>query len=121
MTSMNKVFADLPVTIFEAMSQLARDNNADQSRAGLSRRSGSGGYPAGGGGRVDQRLQSVSVDDGHSGAAAGDRHHYEHWHGLDLDPMTEVMVTSGGTEALTSSILAVVEPGDEVVVLPAGL
>src|SRR5213592_2751300 len=28
MTSMNKVFADLPVTIFEAMSQLARDNNA---------------------------------------------------------------------------------------------
>ena len=28
MTSMNKVFADLPVTIFEAMSQAARDNNA---------------------------------------------------------------------------------------------
>ena len=28
MTSMNKVFADLPVTIFEAMSQLARDNDA---------------------------------------------------------------------------------------------
>src|SRR5207244_11181550 len=27
-----------------------------------------------------------------------------------------VMVTSGGTEALTASILAVVEPGDEVVV-----
>ena len=25
---MNKVFADLPVTIFEAMSQAARDNNA---------------------------------------------------------------------------------------------
>jgi len=29
--------------------------------------------------------------------------------------MIEVMVTSGGTEALTSAILAVVEPGDEVV------
>ena len=28
MISTNKVFADLPVTIFEAMSQLARDNNA---------------------------------------------------------------------------------------------
>src|SRR4029079_5988397 len=41
--------------------------------------------------------------------------HYGRWHGLNLDPMTEVMVTSGGTEALTSSILAVVEPGDEVV------
>ena len=42
--------------------------------------------------------------------------HYGRWHGLALDPMTEVMVTSGGTEALTASILAVVEPGDEVVV-----
>ncbi|MGC2023295.1 aminotransferase, partial [Bradyrhizobium sp.] len=42
--------------------------------------------------------------------------HYQRWHGLALDPMTEVMVTSGGTEALTSAILAVVEPGDEVVV-----
>src|SRR5437899_2252049 len=42
--------------------------------------------------------------------------HYGRWHGLVLDPMTEVMVTSGGTEALTSAILAVVEPGDEVVV-----
>ena len=30
--------------------------------------------------------------------------------------MSEVMVTSGGTEALTSAIVAVVEPGDEVVV-----
>jgi len=28
MTSMNKVFADLTRYIFEAMSQLARDNNA---------------------------------------------------------------------------------------------
>src|SRR5678809_497438 len=27
-SSLNKVFADLPVTIFEAMSQAARDNNA---------------------------------------------------------------------------------------------
>jgi len=41
--------------------------------------------------------------------------HYGHWHGLKLDPMSEVMVTSGGTEALTSAILAVVQPGDEVV------
>src|SRR3974390_1973479 len=28
MISFNKVFADLPVTVFEAMSQAARDNNA---------------------------------------------------------------------------------------------
>ena len=28
MISINKVFGDLPVTVFEAMSQAARDNNA---------------------------------------------------------------------------------------------
>ena len=31
--------------------------------------------------------------------------HYGRWHGLVLDPMTEVMVTSGGTEALTARSL----------------
>jgi len=40
--------------------------------------------------------------------------HYVHWHGLQLDPMSEVMVTSGATEALTGSILGLVQPGDEV-------
>jgi aspartate/methionine/tyrosine aminotransferase len=41
--------------------------------------------------------------------------HYRHWQGLDLDPNTEVMVTSGATEALAGAILGIVEPGDEVV------
>jgi aspartate/methionine/tyrosine aminotransferase len=41
--------------------------------------------------------------------------HYAHWQGLDLDAGTEVMVTSGATEALAGAILGLVEPGDEVV------
>jgi aspartate/methionine/tyrosine aminotransferase len=40
--------------------------------------------------------------------------HYAHWHDLHLDPMSEVMITSGATEALTGAILGLVEPGDEV-------
>ena len=36
-------------------------------------------------------------------------------HGRRASPDTEITVTSGGTEALTSSILALVHPGDEVV------
>ena len=42
--------------------------------------------------------------------------HYAHWHGLKLEPMSEVMITSGATEALTGAILGLVEPGDEVLV-----
>jgi aspartate/methionine/tyrosine aminotransferase len=34
---------------------------------------------------------------------------------VDLDASTEVMVTSGATEALAGAILGIVEPGDEVV------
>ncbi len=41
--------------------------------------------------------------------------HNKRFYGLEVDWQTEVMVTSGATEALAASILALVEPGDEVV------
>lgn len=115
MTSMNKVFADLPVTIFEAMSQAARDNSAINLGQG---------FPDDPGPEDIRRTAAEAVLNGYNQypsmmglpelrqAIAA---HYAHWHKLTLDPMTEVMVTSGGTEALTSAILAVVEPGDEVI------
>lgn len=113
---MNKVFADLPVTVFEAMSQLARDNNAINLGQG---------FPDAPGPEDIRRAAADAVMDGYNQYPSmmgipelrqAIATHYGHWHGLTLDPITEVMVTSGGTEALTSSILAVVEPGDEVVV-----
>src|SRR5690606_29340140 len=39
------------------------------------------------------------------------------FYGLDVDPDTEVLVTAGGTEALTATLLAFVDEGDEVVTL----
>ena len=47
--------------------------------------------------------------------------HYGHWHKLKLDPMTEVMVTSGGTEALTSAILGGGRARRRGDLFPAGL
>jgi N-succinyldiaminopimelate aminotransferase len=41
-------------------------------------------------------------------------HQSEFWH-LDYDPDGEVLVTAGATEAVTAAILALCEPGDEVV------
>ncbi|WP_114451515.1 pyridoxal phosphate-dependent aminotransferase [Halopolyspora algeriensis] len=41
------------------------------------------------------------------------RNHY----GVEHDPDGEVLVTVGATEAITASMLALVEPGDEVVVI----
>src|SRR5947207_2917938 len=116
MTSMNKVFADLPVTIFEAMSQLARDNNAINLGQGFPddpgpediRKAAADASVNG----YNQYPSMMGIPELRQAIAA----HYGRWHGLSLDPMTEVMVTSGGTEALTAAILAVVEPGDEVIV-----
>lgn len=35
--------------------------------------------------------------------------------GLEYDPMTEIAVTSGATEAIASSLIGILNPGDEVV------
>ncbi len=43
--------------------------------------------------------------------------HQEHWYGLATDPDREVLVTVGATEAIAACVLALCEPGDEVVVL----
>lgn len=43
--------------------------------------------------------------------------HQRHWYGLDVDPDTDVLVTVGATEAIAACVLALCEPGDEVVVL----
>src|SRR5258707_12162044 len=42
--------------------------------------------------------------------------HYARTQGLDLDPMSEVTITSGATEALAAAFLGLIEPGDEVIV-----
>src|SRR3954447_15809922 len=41
--------------------------------------------------------------------------HYRHHQALDLDWEREVMITSGATEALAGALMALIEPGDEVV------
>ncbi|MDX3492497.1 pyridoxal phosphate-dependent aminotransferase [Streptomyces turgidiscabies] len=43
--------------------------------------------------------------------------HQERRYGLSYDPDREVLVTAGATEAIAATLLALVEPGDEVVAL----
>jgi aspartate/methionine/tyrosine aminotransferase len=112
---MNPVFADLPVSVFEVMSRLARDHEAINLGQG---------FPDDPGPEDVRRKAADAVISGwnqyppmmglpelrHAVAA-----HYKHWHGLTLDPDAEIMVTSGATEAIAGSLLALLEPGDEVV------
>jgi aspartate/methionine/tyrosine aminotransferase len=41
---------------------------------------------------------------------------YQTWYGLAVDPDREVTVTCGATEAMIATLLALVNPGDEVIV-----
>ena len=41
--------------------------------------------------------------------------HQAHWYGLTVNSDTEVLVTAGATEAIAAAMLALVEPGDEVI------
>ena len=41
---------------------------------------------------------------------------YRRWHGLELDPEREITVCCGATEGMIATLLAVTNPGDEVIV-----
>ena len=41
--------------------------------------------------------------------------HYRRFQGLELDPASQIVVTAGATQGLAAAILALVSPGDEVV------
>ena len=43
--------------------------------------------------------------------------HQDHWYGIPLDPATQVLVTVGATEAIAASLIALVEPGEEVLLV----
>lgn len=112
---MNPIFAELPTTVFEVMSRLARETGAINLGQG---------FPDDPGPEDVRRKAAEAVIDGwnqyppmmgvpelRTAVAA----HYARHQGLDLDPEREVMVTSGATEALAGALMALLEPGDEVV------
>ncbi|HSE67025.1 MAG TPA: aminotransferase class I/II-fold pyridoxal phosphate-dependent enzyme [Gemmatimonadales bacterium] len=41
---------------------------------------------------------------------------YSDWYGLSVDPEAEITVTCGATEAMAATLMAIVDPGDEVIV-----
>jgi aminotransferase len=41
---------------------------------------------------------------------------YRQWYDMDVDPETQLTVCCGATEAMASALLAVVDPGDEVII-----
>lgn len=114
---MNPVFANLPTTIFEEMSARARANGAINL--------GQGFPDAEGPEDVRQAAADASLTGynqyppmrGLPELREAIATHYTHHQLLDIDPNEEVLVTSGATEALAASILGLVSPGEEVILV----
>ena len=113
----NSVLSGYGTTVFEVMSQLAREHDAinlgqgfpdgngpdDVRRAALeATEAGPNQYPPTFG--VPELRQAVAA-------------HARRFYDLAVDWETEVLVTSGATEALAACLFGLIEPGDEVVVL----
>ena len=112
---MNPIFANIETSVFEVMSRLARETGAVNLGQGFPddpgpedvRRKAAEAVVEG----WNQYPPMMGIPELRSAVAA----HYRHWQGVELDPEAEVMVTSGATEALAGALLALIEPGDEVV------
>lgn len=112
---MNSVYASLGTTIFETVSEAARRTGAVNLGQG---------FPDDPGPEDVRRAAAEAVLDGWNqyppmlglpalrGAVAA---HYAHHQGLAIDSAGEVLVTSGATEAIAGALLALIEPGDEVI------
>ena len=113
----NPVFSRLPTTIFTVMSALAAEHGAInlgqgfpdedgpiaiRESAAAALRDGPNQYPPTRG--VPSLKQAIAA-------------HAKRFYGLDFDSDRNVLVTSGGTEALTASILALTGEGGEVVLI----
>ncbi|MCA3613406.1 MAG: aminotransferase [Methylobacterium sp.] len=113
--SFNSTYSGLPMTVFETMSRLAREHRAvnlgqgfpdDPGAPDIRRKaadaviSGWNQYPPMMG--IPELREAVST-------------HFAHHQEVNFDPDTEIMVTSGATEAIAGALFALIEPGDEVV------
>ncbi|MGZ3344258.1 MAG: aminotransferase [Caulobacteraceae bacterium] len=111
----NPVLAAQPRTIFDVMSGLARELNAVNLGQGFPDEDGA----------PDVRefaARSLMTDSNQYPPSPGllelrqaVADHYRRFQALDLDGASEVVVTSGATEALAAAILGLIAPGDEVV------
>ncbi len=115
--SLNNVFAAQGTTVFTVMSALAVEHGAinlgqgfpdvdgpeDIRRAAAERLiEGPNQYPPMMG--IPELRQAVA-------------RHNKRFYGLDYDWQSEIIVTSGATEALSDCIMALLNPGDEAIVL----
>ncbi|MEU6354430.1 pyridoxal phosphate-dependent aminotransferase [Streptomyces sp. NPDC047072] len=115
---LNRRLAEFGTTIFAEMSALALQTGSINLGQGFPDTDGpeevrEAAVRALRDGRGNQYPPGPGVPELRTAIAA----HQQRRYGLSYDPDTEVLVTAGATEAIAATLLALLEPGDEVVAL----
>lgn len=114
---LNQHLAALPTTIFTVMSELARKHGAINLGQGFPDTEGPHDMvQAAADALLDNRNQYAPLTGLPELRQAVARSNAR-FQGLAINPDSEVIVTSGATEALAASLMALIEPGDEVVLI----
>ncbi len=102
-------------TIFAEMSQLAAETGAINLGQGFPDEDGPAAVLEAAQKAIASGLNQYPPGRGMPVLRAAIAEHQARYYNLPYDPETEILVTAGATEALAATILALVQPGDEVV------
>lgn len=109
--------AHIPPTVFSEMSALAVRTGAVNLGQGFPDVDGPASVVAAAEEAMRAGANQYAPGIGVPALRAAIARHQQRHYGLELDPDREVVVTTGCTEAVAAALLALVDPGDEVVVL----
>ncbi len=115
--SYNPVFGDLGTTIFTVMSALALKSGAVNLGQGFPDEDGPASIRAEAARVLHEGPNQYPPMTGLPQLKAAVADHSARFHGLSFNPASEVLITSGATEALTASIMALAAPGDEAIII----
>lgn len=102
-------------TIFARMTALAAETGAVNLGQGFPDTDGPHDVLDAARDAISQGINQYPPLPGHAVLRSAIAEHQQRFWGLTVDPDREVLVTTGATEALAAALLALVEPGDEVV------
>ncbi len=110
----NPVLSAQPPTIFDVTSNLARELNAINLGQGFPDHDGAPDVRAWAAESLMRDSNQYPPSRGLPELRLAVADHYRRLQGLALDGPEEVVITSGGTEALMAAIVGLLSPGDEV-------
>lgn len=113
----NSVFSGGGLSVFEVMSRLAVEHQAINLGQGFPDGNGPDDVRAKAALYLEDRPNQYPSAMGDADLRRAVAVHNKRFYGLEVDETREVLVTSGATEALASSLLGLIEPGDEVVLI----